>query len=680
MATTVYAVLLGAGLCRDEFFESAYFWRNAVSDDARRELLIWVVGVTAVAALLTLAWSVRARTEESTVQRAWRFARRAAPLGPLALMPCLLNWKLWQHHDLTFLVLVLVDSLALGVAVTAALRAGPSGAEARLGARLTAAKAFQGWVRLTAQRRLWLSLVGAAAAAYAVWFSYHTVVWHLSVRSGYDLAIQDNILWNLLHGGPFFKAAPTLGPTGSHFGRHATLVSYLLLPFYAVHSSAATLLVLQSTLLGAAAVPLFLFARRQLGDAGGAVVALAYLLHPALQQSNLFEFHYVKLGLPFFYAALWLLDAGRRRWALVAAGLTLLVREDVATWVVLLGLWGLLSGRSPRTSLGMAAIGGVYVAVIKFVAMPAFSSDGDQLLFMYKGLLPEGKSSFAWVMATAVANPGFTLKHLLEVDKLIYFLQVLVPLALIPLRRPVGWFALLPGAIYCLLSTRYRPLIDIHYQYSAHFLAFLFPALALAIRGVGSRAPQQTAAADAGENGEPAPAASIAAREQTAGRRGALAALIAATLLCSYQYGAVLQQNTSRGGPVPYRFGWDEEGSTRHQALAKLMQGIPPQARVTASAFLVPQISARPDGYSLSLGLYDAEWLLAPTVPREYVGKELDRTRQALSSGWGVVAIEGPFFVARKGQASELNRDVLGSLSGRTEHGRPGVRRQGLPR
>jgi uncharacterized membrane protein len=283
---------------------------------------------------------------------------------------------------------------------------------------------------------------------------------------------------------------------------------------------------------------------------------------------------------------------------------------------------------------------------------------------MYQGLLPDGKTSFGWVMLTALANPGFTLKHVLGVDKLIYFLQVLVPLALIPLRRWVGWFALLPGGIYCLLSTGYRPLIDIHYQYSVHFLAFAFPALGLVIRAVESRASERASVTAAEESHDPAAVAAAVARAQKAVRRGMLAALIAATLLCSYQYGATLQQNTSRGGPIAYRFGWDGEGRERREALAELMKVVPPRARVTASAFLVPQISARPNGYSLSLGLFDAEWLLAPTVAREYVAQELQRTRQALSSGWGVVAIEEPFFVARKGYASELNGKVLGYLGG----------------
>jgi hypothetical protein len=139
-----------------------------------------------------------------------------------------------------------------------------------------------------------------------------------------------------------------------------------------------------------------------------------------------------------------------------------------------------------------------------------------------------------------------------------------------------------------------------------------------------------------------------------------------ALLPCSYQYGAVLQGNTSRGGPIPYSFGWDDTGRQRHAAITKLMKILPADARVAASAFLVPQISARPSGYSLSLSLYDAEWIFAPSDLPEFIVHEIGRTREALNSDeWGVVAIEGPFFLAKKGHDRALNERVLQNI-GRT--------------
>jgi hypothetical protein len=92
---------------------------------------------------------------------------------------------------------------------------------------------------------------------------------------------------------------------------------------------------------------------------------------------------------------------------------------------------------------------------------------------------------------------------------------------------------------------------------------------------------------------------------------------------------------------------------------------VPPDAKVAGSAFTVPQISARENGYSLSLALYDAEWIVAPTALAEYVGSELDRTRQALTSGgFGVVAVRGAFFAAKKGAISPDTAEIVRRLSG----------------
>jgi len=482
-------------------------------------------------------------------------------------------------------------------------------------------------------------LVGAAAIYYTVWFSYYTTIWHLSARSGWDLSIEDNILWNIVHGGRFFHAAPALGPTGSHFRRHATLIAYLLAPFYALHQSSEMVLILQSALQGLAAIPLFLFARRRLGDATAGIISIAYLLHPALQESNLFEAHYVKFGpLPFF-TTLWLLDRQRTRAAIVAACLTLAVREDVATWVVLLGLWGIVEDRSRRASIFITIFACVYVGLVKFVLMPSLAGGQDELAFMYRDLIPQGKESFAWAMVTVVTNPAYFLRSLLEMEKFVYFLQIMVPLALIPLTRKIGWFALIPGAVYSLMETQYHALVDIHFQYSPHFLAFMFPAMVIVLEKQSER------------------------NAMDAKRVGALGAIVLGTLLCSYQYGPMFQQNNSRGGPIPYKFGWDTEGMARHRAITALKEILPPEAKVAASAFTVTQISSRPDGYSLSISLYDADWILAPTVRSEFVGEERPRTLQALGSGaFGVVAIHHPFFLAKKGYSTAKNATVTASL------------------
>src|SRR5690242_21935378 len=75
-------------------------------------------------------------------------------------------------------------------------------------------------------------------------------------------------------------------------GDHSSLVLFLLAPITALAPGAMTLLAIQSAALGLAAVPAFRLARRELGDERAALAfAAAFLLAPALQHANLYEFH-----------------------------------------------------------------------------------------------------------------------------------------------------------------------------------------------------------------------------------------------------------------------------------------------------------------------------------------------------------------------------------------------------
>src|SRR5262249_4767805 len=137
------------------------------------------------------------------------------------------------------------------------------------------------------------ALVCAGAVAYTAHFAYYTIAWHYSVRSGYDLALENNLVWNLIHGNQFFKSSPLVGPVGSHFGYHATLLAFVMAPFYALYARPEALLFLQSALLGFAAIPLYLYSRLYLGAAAACIVALLYLLCPGVHGANLYEFHYL---------------------------------------------------------------------------------------------------------------------------------------------------------------------------------------------------------------------------------------------------------------------------------------------------------------------------------------------------------------------------------------------------
>jgi uncharacterized membrane protein len=550
----------------------------------------------------------------------------------------------WKGRDLAFLTLVALFGLAAWAAVTAAMDAGPFAWEERILSRLRCFRDDIARVLPRTTSSLPLILVVIGATYYACYFSYYTYCFFYSLRSGYDLGIYDSLLWNMLHGGSFFKTPPWAGPGRSHFGNHAEFIAYTLLPFYAIRQNAGTLVILQSVVLGAAAIPLYKLAQRHVDRWPACILALTYLLYPALHGENLFEFHFLPFGPFVLWWAWYFLEARRDRWAALFVLLTLGCREDVSAWVAVLGLYFLLSGRRPRAGLVLAVVGTLYCFTLKFIAMP-YVGGGESFTEIYKDLLPSGTKSFGSVIMTVIANPAFTMSTLAEMDKLIYLLQILLPLAFLPFRRPIWLVLAIPGFFFTVLSTHYGPLVSINFQYSAHWIAFFFPGVALGLQWMQRRALA---------TGEPGLAAIK--------RRAALVAMVCMALPVSYQFGAILQQTNSYGGPIKFTFGVDAEGKRRHEAAERLVRHLPARAKVAGSGFTTPFVSNRPDAYNMTISNEtDAEYLVFPSEASDLIGNERETLTRVLGSGeYGVVAVESPFALAKRGHATERNAEVTG--------------------
>lgn len=615
---------------------------NTLPKKARALLLVWIFGYALAVAAIGAVSLIGPRVElAARAARLHGWARRLAILSPLGLLPLLFQWQAWRGRDMAFLVLVAVFALGMWAAAAVTTAAPPFSWEERLWAPLHRLAAALGTRISDLGTRLPTAIVVTAAVSYTLLFSYYTLCFFLSGRSSYDLGIYDNLLWNLVHGGPFFKATPRFGSVfTSHFGLHAEPLAYVLAPFYAIVPSAGTLLVLQSMLLGMAAVPLYLVARRHTAPWPACLLAVAYLLFPALHGENIFEFHFLPLGPFFLWFAWYFLETRRDIWAAVFVVLTLSVREDVAAWVAVLGAYLLISGRRPKAGLIVAAAGVVYFGLIKFVIMPHFAG-GESFADVYQGLIPPGEHGFGAVVGTLLLNPGFTAGTMIDTGKLIYAMQLLLPLVFLPLRGRLWLLLLLPGILFTMLSTNYGPVISINFQYSAHWVAFIFPAAALAMQRLATRpdAPAQRPL------------------------RPALVALLCATIPISYQYGAILQHNTALGGPIPYVFGMNEVGTRRYQAWRALVKTIPPRAKVACSGFTTPWLSNRPDAYNMTMGIFDAEYIFFPTVTADFILNERDLVAGLLRSGeFGVVQMTEPFAVARRGHPTTENVAVLSKI------------------
>jgi uncharacterized membrane protein len=625
-----------------------YSRSNGLDAPSRRFVFLDMgIGIVVAAAVVV---AILARKRGAGIPLVERLAWRCSPLALAGAVPLLFDARIWPDREPVFFTAVVAFALAFRTSLLAAWRSGPllGDGAGRWGARIEAARG-----RLRALReRTWRSVgaVGARVDAplvfvllgvigYAVYFSVITITAHRNLATGsFDLGLEDNLMWNLIHGGPLFKSSPFSGPTGSHLGHHATFFAFVIAPIYALAPRPETLLILQATLMGAAAVPLFLYARRHIPAWAAAEVATMYLLYPPLHGANLYDFHYLPLGVFFLWLVLYAVESRRHVLAVCAALLALSVREDVAASLGVIGAFLLVTGAAAVEGGVLALVGVGYFVGMKLFLMPRFKGGAESFVNQYAGLLPPGSKGFGGILETILGNPAFTGNVLLEQEKLTYGLQIFAPLVFLPLRYPIAVLLVAPGIFFTLLSTNYWPLVHISFQYTSYWTAFLFVGLVVTLARLSR--PQRE-----GDTEGPRRLAAV------------MASLVAAMTFCTCYNGAFFRNPTVHGGFAQFSFETTPANLRRRGELAELIAKLPPDARVVASESLVPHVSGRREAYTLRFGTWDAEYLLID-VPLG--GDERNNAYPLLRRGeFGVVADLGDLALAKRGYPTDGNDRLL---------------------
>ena len=647
LATEGASLGFGAWCLRSRTHLLNYVGANTLPPHARKYVVGDMLGGAAVAGVIGLALLLwRQLGGLAAVERA---ARRLAPLCLVGLLPLFVYWQLWYGgRELTFLVMLGASLLILQALVRISLATPPllpAPLRARAGARLGA---LVDRVRKT--RWLPLALVLAGVAGYAVYFSLITIQNHFRLQTmGYDLGIENNLVWNASHfNRPLFKTSVIGGPESTHLGFHQTYISYLIGILYRLYPTPQFMLAFQATLIGAAALPFFAFARRHLGDWTACLLSLLLLLYAPLQGSNLYDFHYLPFAPFFLWWCLWALEARRNVMATVAVVLTLATREDFSALLAVVGLYLVFTGERPRAGLVVTAVSALYFVVVKLILMPHFLNGYPAYINQYEGLLPEGENGFGGVLKTVFANPAFTVGGLLEHDKVVYLLEIVAPLAFFPWRRPIGLLCTVPGFIFTMLATHYPPLVSIAFQYTAYWTSFLFIAVVANLAWLRRQ-----------EEATDTPPPTHWARQS---RRAWLVVMTAGVLVTSYQFGIVFQHNTAWGGFSPFHIGISDAERARHADLYEVIKRIPPNADLAAAETIVAQVSSRKNAYSLRIAYNQADYILArlPTG-----GDDRNNLLNALKSGlYGLVFQKGEFALFRKGLPAASAAPFIRQLGG----------------
>lgn len=516
-----------------------------------------------------LGWRHRRRGDGSPL--ADYFARLNVKLLPLALLPlvsALFTEQLETRLQLLTLAFATILAVLLGFWFY----------------RVVSERAVAMRERLRALERRGMPelLMMLLVLAYTMAFGYLSVTDHKNLGTHiYDLALYDNTFWNTVHGN---SMACSYLRGGTHYSAHFDPIIIVLSPIYALNPRAETLLWLQSAWLAMGGVPLYLHAKRTLGNPWQALaVMLLFFLAPALHGINMFDFHSLALMVPLVMWMVYLLDVGSTRalvgyWACLA--LLLLAREDMPFVACSISIYAIATRRRLTGVLTIvAAI--AYLVEIKSGSRALLAGDKESYSYSYyyEEMIPKGKDGdegLVGLLTTTLSDPAAVLAVLLKPQKLIYFGKVLLPLLMLPFFSGSKRLLLLYGMAFIGLVSR-KYVFSVHFQYSAVLLPFLLMAWPDGLAGVTRGRWIERLGID----------------PQRLRATLVFSALVA-TLAVSAKFGALVPNREFHAGWNRLHHTHNKERAERYENLMRFVEQVPPEASICTNSVVGPHVSNRP--------------------------------------------------------------------------------------
>ncbi len=321
------------------------------------------------------------------------------------------------------------------------------------------------------------SILIALIIACALLFSYLSVARHYTFNtSAYDLAMYDQAVWNTSQGRPFEinLLEDTMPGLTNKLGDHVEPILLPLALLYKIRSNADVLLVVQAIALAALIWPLYqLVHHRSKSIFLASLGVVLYLVHPAMWNALLFDFHPVTLAAAFLVFALWMLIQKKRSACLIFALLAMMGKENIGLMVAMLGVYAALFVKGERR-LGLILIGvGVIGAIIAVGFInPAFQPAGVSYYLNRYGKLG---STFGEVLLSPFTKFDVFWSIIAGPKRLAYYGDLLLPLGGLPLLGLDLILIVLPDIALNTLSA-FAPSRTLDYHYAILIAPFLILA------------------------------------------------------------------------------------------------------------------------------------------------------------------------------------------------------------
>lgn len=296
----------------------------------------------------------------------------------------------------------------------------------------------------------------------------------------YDFGIFSQMFYNMKESGLPMTSVERDGLL-SHFAVHVSPIYYLMLPFYWLVPTPATLQVLQAAVITSAVIPLWKIGEhRGLTGVQRMLVCAVLFLYPAYSGGTSYDIHENCFLTPLILWLFYGIDRKNTVITGIAAVLTLMVKEDAAVYVAVIALWLVVKTvlRLNKLDVKNFVTGIVLLAVSIgwfFLVTGYLVKSGDGVMtYRYNNFMYDGASFLISVIKSVILNPMKAVYECVDAEKLYFIGMTLLPLLGLPLltRRYERYILLIPYILVNLMSD-YQYQHDIFFQYTFGSNAFL---------------------------------------------------------------------------------------------------------------------------------------------------------------------------------------------------------------
>lgn len=302
--------------------------------------------------------------------------------------------------------------------------------------------------------------------------------------SCYDFGIFCQMFYYMVHHGLSADTTCERNYLLSHFAVHFSPIYYILVPIYAIFQSPKTLLICQVIIVASGVIPLYLICKNfKFSNATTVGLCAMLIFSPALISSTFYDFHENKFLVPLILWLFWAIETGHIKLMYVFMALVLLVKEDAFIYVASISLFLMFSKKTfynkKKDKEQLLLVHGIIMLVISLVYFLVVSKLMEKyglgiMEYRYNNIMMEQDAGLINVIKTIALNPAIAIYEAFTEDKILFFLQMTVPLLFLPFfnKKISHVFLLIPFFMVNLISD-YAYQTQIGYQYVCGVMSML---------------------------------------------------------------------------------------------------------------------------------------------------------------------------------------------------------------